>query len=131
MMNTHKRTTLLAALLAGAAVMTSACGDRQSAETAGRKLDRAADQVAATTDQATAKAAVAVDDGAITTKVKSAVFAEPGLKTLQIGVDTKAGIVTLTGTVDTPLMKERAMQIAQHVEGVRSVVDNLAIKTSG
>ena len=131
MTNTRKRTTLLAALLAGAAVMTTACGDRQPAETAGRKLDRATDQVAAATDRATAKAAVAVDDAAITTKVKSAVFAEPGLKTLQIGVDTKDGVVTLSGTVDTPVMKERAMQIAQHVEGVRSVVDNIAIKTAG
>ena len=106
-------------------------GDRRPAETVGQKVDRTADKVAAATDRATAKAAVAVDDASITTKVKSAVFAEPGLKTLQIGVDTKDGVVTLSGTVDTPVMKERAMQIAGHVEGVRSVVDNLAIKTTG
>ena len=131
MMNTYKRTPLLAALIAGAVVTTTACGDRHPAETAGQKLDRTTDQVAATTDRATAKAAVAIDDAAITTKVKSAVFAEPGLKTLQIGVDTKDGVVTLSGTVDSPIMKDRAMQIAEHVEGVRSVVDNLAIKTTG
>jgi hyperosmotically inducible periplasmic protein len=130
MTNLRKRTTLLA-LIAGAAVLTTACGDRQSNETAGQKLDRTADKVAAATDRATAKAAVAVDDASITTKVKGAVFAEPGLKTLQIGVDTKDGIVTLSGTVDTPVMKERALQIAQHVEGVRSVVDNLGIRTTG
>ena len=58
-------------------------------------------------------------------------FAEPGLKTLQINVDTKDGVVTLSGTVDTPVLKERAMQIAQQVDGVRSVVDNLAIKSTG
>jgi osmotically-inducible protein OsmY len=39
--------------------------------------------------------------------------------------------VTLSGAVDTPDMKDRAMQIAQHVDGVRSVVDNLAIKSAG
>lgn len=131
MMDTHKRTILLAALIAGAVVTTTACGDRQPSETVGQKVDRTAETVAAATDRATAKAAVAVDDAAITTKVKSAVLAEPGLKSLQIGVDTKDGIVTLSGVVDTPVMKERAAQIAGTVEGVRSVVDNLAIKTTG
>ena len=130
MMMRPRHATLLAALLAGA-VMTTACGERAPGETTGQKIDRAADKVAAATDRATAKAAVAVDDAAITTKVKSAVFAEPGLKSLQIGVDTKDGVVTLSGVVDNTSLKERAMQIAGHVEGVRSVVDNLAIKTTG
>jgi osmotically-inducible protein OsmY len=87
--------------------------------------------VAASTERATKETAVVVDDAAITTKVKSAVFAEPGLKTLQINVDTKNAVVTLSGTVDTPALKERAMQITQSVEGVRSVVDNLSIKSTG
>jgi osmotically-inducible protein OsmY len=29
------------------------------------------------------------------------------------------------------VLKERAMQIAQQVDGVKSVVDNLAVKTTG
>ena len=37
----------------------------------------------------------------------------------------------ITRTVDTPALKERAMQITQSVEGVRSVVDNLSIKSTG
>jgi len=37
--------------------------------------------------------------------------------------------VTLSGTVDTPVLKDRAMQIAQQVDGVKSVVDNLSVKT--
>ncbi len=140
MTNTYKRTTLLAAIIAGTALMTAGCGDRQpgatagqkvdqAATTAGQKMDQAANKVGAATERAAEKTAVVVEDSAITTKVKSAVLAEPGLKTLQIGVDTKDGVVTLSGTVDTPVLKERAMQIAQKVDGVRSVVDNLAIKT--
>ncbi len=34
------------------------------------------------------KASVAIDDAEITTKAKAAIFAEPGLKSLQISVDT-------------------------------------------
>ena len=66
------------------------------------------DKVAAATERATDKAAVAVDDATINTKVKSAVFAEPGLATLQIGVDTKEGVVTPGPS--TPDMKNRAME---------------------
>ena len=129
MIHAQKRMTLLAAIIAGAA-LAAGCSDRP-AETAGQKLDRSAEKVAAATERATKETAIVVDDAAITTKVKTAVFAEPGLKTLQINVDTKDGVVTLSGTVDTPVLKERAMQLAQHVEGVRSVVDNLAIKSTG
>jgi len=131
MMNARNRMTFLAALVAGMALVSAGCGDRSSTETAGQKLDRNVEKVASATDRATTQAAVAVDDAAITTKVKTAVLAEPGLKTLQIDVDTKNGVVTLSGTVDSPTLKERATQIAQNVSGVRSVVDNLAVKSTG
>ena len=130
MMQTYKRTTLLAALVAAVALTSAGC-NRQSTDTVGQKVDRATDKMATATERATKETAVVVDDAAITTKVKSAIFAEPGLKTLQINVDTKNAVVTLSGTVDTPAMKERATQIAQSAEGVRSVVDNLTIKSTG
>ena len=128
-MKVRNRTAFLAALLAGP--LLAGCGDRNPSETAGARMDRNADRVAAATDRATTKAAVAVEDGAITAKVKAAVFAEPGLKALQIDVDTKDGIVTLSGTVDSAAMKDRASQVTQTVSGVRSVVDNLVIKSTG
>lgn len=131
MINVHQRSILFAVILAGTAVLATGCGQRNSTETTGQKIDRTADKVAAATERAADKAGMAVDDATITTKVKSAVLAEPGLKSLQIGVDTKDGVVTLSGTVDTPDMKSRAEQIAQQVNGVRSVVDNLAIKSAG
>jgi len=131
MIQANKRMTVLAAIVAATALMSAGCSDRHPGETVGQKLDRTTDKVAANTERATKETAVVVDDAAITTKVKSAVFAEPGLKTLQINVDTKDAVVTLSGTVDSPALKERAMQITQNVEGVRSVVDNLAIKSTG
>jgi len=69
------------------------------------------------------------EDTAITTKVKAAILAEPGLHSMDIGVDTKNAVVTLSGTVDSPPLKERAKQVASNVTGVRSVVDNLTAKS--
>lgn len=70
-------------------------------------------------------------DAAITAKVKSAFVAEPDLQALQIDVDTKDGTVTLTGEVDSEQKKERAAQIAQGQEGVKSVENRLTVKASG
>jgi predicted small secreted protein len=128
MMQSPKRTALLAALVAAVALTSAGC-NRQSPDTVGQKVDRATDKVATATERATKETAIAVDDAAITTKVKSAVLAEPGLKSLQINVDTKDAVVTLSGTVDTPALKDRAVQIAQSVQGVKSVTDNLSVKT--
>ena len=125
-MNARTRMQLLA-LVAGAALMAAGCGDRSSTETAGQKVDRAADKVAATTDQAAAKAGAAIDDAAITTKVKAAVFAEPGLKSLDINVETRDGRGDARGHRRLARLKHRATQIAQHVEGVRSVSDQLVV----
>jgi len=123
--------TVLAAALAGVALFGAGCSDRNSTDTVGQKVDRTANKMATATDNATAKAAAAIDDATITTKVKTAVLAEPGLKTLQIDVDTKSGVVTLAGTVDTPALKDRAQQVAQSVNGVQSVNNNLTVKTQG
>ena len=65
----------------------------------------------------------------MTTKVKTALLAEPGLKSLQISVDTKDGTVTLSGQVESADQRSRAEQIAQSAGGVKNVVDNLAVKS--
>jgi hyperosmotically inducible periplasmic protein len=122
------RMTILAALVAGP--FLAGCGDR-STNSAGARLDRSMDKIASATQAGAADAAASVDDAAITAKVKAAVLAEPGLRTLQIDVDTNDGVVTLSGVVDSPALKERAAQVAQGVGGVRSVRDNLAIKSAG
>ena len=132
MIQVHKSTAILAAAMAAIALTTAGC-NRQPADTTGRattdKMATTTDRTASTTNRAMNETAVVVDDAAITTKVKSAVLAEPGLKSLQINVDTKDAVVTLSGTVDTPELKSRAVQIAQSVQGVKSVNDNLSVKT--
>ena len=132
-MNERNRMPLLVLAAASFALIGAGCSDptpTSTSPTVGQRMESAGDKVASTTDRATANAAAAIDDATITTKVKAAVLAEPGLKSLQIDVDTKDAVVTLAGTVDTPELKQRATQIAQNVGGVRSVVDNLVVKSS-
>ena len=129
-MDKTTRTTLFAALLLGTALATVGCDQRHSSETTGQKLDRAADKIAASSSRAATNAAEAMDDTALTAKVKAAILAEPGLKSLQIGVETHDAVVTLTGSVDSPPLKERAKRIAASVAGVHDVVDNLVTKSA-
>ena len=42
-----------------------------------------------------------VDDATITTKVKAAMFDDPSLKVMQIGVETMQNVVQLSGFVDS------------------------------
>lgn len=124
-------TTLAITFAAGCERKTSmeSAGDRRAdgtAERAGEKMDRAAADMSRQAD----KAGDAMSDAAITTKVKTAIFAEPGLKAMQINVDTANGVVTLTGTVDAPQLIDQAKQVAQTVEGVKSVNNRLTVKAS-
>ena len=88
------------------------------------------ESAAATVKEKTEQAGDKLGDAAITAKVKTALIGEPGLKALKIDVDTANGIVTLTGSVDSPQNLERATQVAQAVEGVKSVDNRLNIKSA-
>lgn len=123
--------TILTAALAAVALLGAGCSDRKSPETVGQKMERTTDKIATATDNATAKAAMAIDDSTITVKVKTAMLADPTLKALQINVDTKDGTVTLAGPVESQAQKDHATQVAQGVSGVNSVDNNLTIKTTG
>lgn len=69
-----------------------------------------------------------VDDGVITTKVKSALLADDTVKGLDINVDTAQGMVSLNGVVDSQAQIDMATQIAKSVEGVKDVQNNLTVK---
>jgi osmotically-inducible protein OsmY len=69
-----------------------------------------------------------VDDSAITTRVKAAIFDDPSLKVLQINVETFKGEVQLSGFVDSAQNVRRAGEVARGVTGVRSVKNDLIVK---
>ncbi len=69
-----------------------------------------------------------VDDAAITTKVKAAIFNEPGLKSAEINVETFQGVVQLSGFVSTQASISRAAEVARGVHGVKSVKNDMRLK---
>jgi osmotically-inducible protein OsmY len=69
-----------------------------------------------------------VDDSAITTKVKAAIFDDPLLKVLQINVETFKGEVQLSGFVDSAQNVRRAGEVARSVKDVKSVKNDLIVK---
>jgi hyperosmotically inducible protein len=114
------------ALLCGASL--AAC-DRQHQVRAPDVEDHAkARQVEAATARAIEHPADIFDDATVTAKVKTALIAEPGLKALEIDVDTRDNIVTLNGTVATAAMRDDAERIALKTSGVKQVKNNLTVK---
>jgi osmotically-inducible protein OsmY len=120
-----------------------ACDKPGPAETAGKKIDQAientGEKIGAATEMVGEKLGEqvaktsenlggAMDDAEITTKVKAAIFAEPGLKTLQISVDTVNGVVTLSGSVDSQSKSDMAKALAAAVDGVTKVENRLELK---
>ncbi|MBF8258841.1 MAG: putative transporter [Actinobacteria bacterium] len=69
-----------------------------------------------------------IDDSAITTKVKAAIFNDPNLKVFQINVETFKGEVQLSGFVDSSQSVKRAGEVARGVSGVKSVKNNIIVK---
>jgi osmotically-inducible protein OsmY len=74
------------------------------------------------------QAKAALDDGALTAKIKSKMALDDSVKALNIHVDTTNGIVTVSGTARSQAERQRALQLAKETNGVREVVDRLVIK---
>jgi hyperosmotically inducible protein len=69
-----------------------------------------------------------LDDTVITTKVKSALLGDADVKSGQINVETKGGVVSLAGFVSGDKVKRRAVEVAKGVSGVKRVVDAMYVK---
>lgn len=71
-----------------------------------------------------------VDDSAINAKVKAAFAQDPGVRAVDIKVDTHLGAVQLSGWADSAAEKARAEELAKVVPGVKSVANKIELKTS-
>jgi len=69
-----------------------------------------------------------IDDSAITTKVKAAIFNEPSLKVAQINVETFKAVVQLSGFVNSRADISTAGSLARAVKGVKSVKNDILLK---
>src|SRR5262245_2163078 len=73
------------------------------------------------------KTGTAVDDSAITTKVKSAFATDKEVSAMAVHVNTKNGRVHLSGKVKSFDEKRKAEEVARRVAGVQSVENDLEV----
>jgi len=101
---------------------------KQEAKDATAKVGAAAESAVDTTKEMGAAAAGKIDDASITAKVNASLAADKDLSAIKIDVDTKDGVVTLSGPAPTATARERASEIARSVKGVNSVNNQLTVK---
>lgn len=120
--------------LAGAAALVTALvfapGFASAQATATEKAKSAAHETKQETKAAAHKTGNAITDSWITMKVHSQFVPEDVLENSDIDVDTKAGVVTLNGTVPTAAGRTKAVAIAKATDGVKSVNDRLRVVPS-
>jgi hypothetical protein len=71
-----------------------------------------------------------VSDASIVQDVKAKLHDDTNLREYTIDVTVQGGTVTLAGSVNTDADKTKAVQIAQHQDGVKAVIDNLSLPKS-
>ncbi|MFM9836369.1 MAG: BON domain-containing protein [Methylophilaceae bacterium] len=69
-----------------------------------------------------------ISDSTITSKIKSKYLLEKGIKSFKVSVETKDGVVVLSGFVESDAIKARAGEIAVSVSGVKSVSNGIVVK---
>lgn len=69
-----------------------------------------------------------IDDTVITSRVKSVLLNDPGVSGLSINVETFKATVQLAGFVKTVAERNRAVQLAREVKGVRQVKNDILIR---
>lgn len=68
-----------------------------------------------------------IDDASITAQVKMAFLAHHSTSAFKTGVQTMEGVVTLTGVATSGAGKDMAGKVANDVNGVRNVINNMTI----
>ncbi|HEY8084947.1 MAG TPA: BON domain-containing protein [Methylophilaceae bacterium] len=115
-MNSNKTKLAAFAIACSLGLGLTACSQTHSAENTGQE----------TADNNSP----AIKDAATTAKIKTAILTEPGLKSFQITVTTRDGVVDLTGTVDTQANRDKAQQVAERFSGVKFVENQLVVAPS-
>jgi hyperosmotically inducible protein len=103
-----------------------------SGEAAARDVQATAREAGATAREKTSQAADAtmraIEDGRVTAKIKAKMALDESVKALDLNVDTKDSVVTVTGEVRSEAERQRALALARETAGVTKVVDHLRIR---
>ena len=68
------------------------------------------------------------DDTALTAKVKAVFINDPVVSALSVNVETFKGVVQLSGFVKSTLERDRAVELARKVNGVKQVRNDVLIR---
>jgi hyperosmotically inducible periplasmic protein len=140
-MKTNHRNTLATVASLAMLLALGAC-DRNDPRTPGQQLDAAlakakpaaerlkqeASKAADDTRAMGASAGDKIGDATVSTRVKAVLSSDKQLADSKIDVDTKGGVVTLSGAVANSGARDHALELARNVKGVNSVNDQLAVK---
>ena len=69
----------------------------------------------------------APSDDTVLTHIKAGLYSEPALKSANVDVTAKDGVVTLSGQVPDDLARQAAEHLASSTPGVKTVVDQLTV----
>lgn len=69
-----------------------------------------------------------IDDTVLTSRVKSALLNDPAVSGLSVNVETFKGTVQLSGFVKSVTERNRAVQLAREVTGVKQVKNDILIR---
>jgi len=112
------------ALSAALALALAACASERS-------TSNRSSSAGGTSGGATSEIKQDTKNAALTTKVKSALAADVGLRTLKIDVDSTGNTVTLKGAVDSAETRRKAEEVARKVDGVATVRNELTVRAGG
>ncbi|MBI4455581.1 MAG: BON domain-containing protein [Acidobacteria bacterium] len=128
-----KRLLLLTFVLTMAGLLSVDC-TRESSEAAkgaikdaGGMVAESAKKVGEDTKAVAGTIESATTDATITAAVKMKLVKDASVSAMDIDVDTKDGMVTLSGEVSSKAEVDKAVELASSVSGVKMVHSNLAI----
>jgi len=70
----------------------------------------------------------AIDDAALVASVKAKLLNSPDVEGLDVNVDAKDGVITLSGSADSTAERSSAEKLAKTADGVKSVDNKIVIK---
>ena len=104
---------------------------RETVGTTGVEAQKAREvgaQVGEKTAVAANQARRALNDGAVTAKIKAKMALDDTVKALDVDVDTTGTTVTVSGVVASDAQRQRVLQLARETEGVQQVIDQLRVR---
>jgi hyperosmotically inducible periplasmic protein len=69
-----------------------------------------------------------IDDSVVTARVKSALLADPNVKSFGFKIETRKGEVQLSGFVDSQAQIDRAIAVTRGVAGVKNIENKVSLK---